>query len=292
MRIVIVGASGLIGGAISRVLDGEGPDIVPIGRKQFKWDIHDFKALFREADVLINLAGAPVLKRWSTSHKKKLYKSRIDTAEKIHTAFKLLKHRPRIYIAASAIGIYEPSDELHTEQSKEFDQGFLGRLVADWEQGNAQFADLHNVRVIIMRLGVVLSRQGGAYPRMARPFKWGVGGRIGKGLQGMSYIHLSDLVKAVLYFITTPTTSGVYNLTAPNPVSNRDFSRRLAKALKRPGFMIIPGFMLKLLYGEAAQILINSPWVVPEKLQDSGFEFDYPDIQSALVELTSRRNGK
>ena len=291
MRIVIVGASGLIGSALTEMLEAEGHDIVPLGRKHFKRGIHEFKEFFREADVLINLAGAPILKRWTAAYKKKLKKSRIDPTEKIHTAFKLLKERPQLYIAASAVGIYEPTEQIHTEKSESFDGSFIGQLLQDWESSTLQFSSLQNVRVVIMRFGVVLAREGGAFPTMSRPFRWGVGGRIGNGKQAFSFIHLSDLVNAIRYFMNT-NVGGVFNLSAPKPVSNKDFSKALGKALHRPSFMIVPSFLLRLIYGEASKILVNSPWVVPEKLLANNFSFEFPDIESALKDLTKKKKRK
>ncbi|MCF8371293.1 MAG: TIGR01777 family oxidoreductase [Bacteroidales bacterium] len=291
MRVVISGASGLIGSALKEMFEAEGHEVVPLGRKHFKRNIHEFKEFFREADVLINLAGAPLLKRWTQSYKRKLRSSRVDTSEKIYTAFKLLKDRPLLYIAASAIGIYETSEKIHSEESQSFDPNFVGHLVQDWEKCNLQFTGLHNIRVVIMRLGVVLAKKGGAFPTMARPFKMGVGGRIGKGMQPLSFIHIKDLMNAIQYFINNKNANGIYNLVAPKPVTNKEFSKALGKVLKRPSFFIVPPFILRLLYGEASSIMVNAPWVIPEKLQSNGFKFDYPDIESALGDLTQKHPG-
>ncbi|MEA3445537.1 MAG: TIGR01777 family oxidoreductase, partial [Bacteroidota bacterium] len=259
MRIVIVGASGLIGSELKAMFASLGHEVVPVDRKYFKLNIHDFKELFRDADVLINLAGAPIIKRWTSAYKKKLYKSRIDTTDKIFTAFKLLKHRPSLYLAASAIGIYNNNDEYHTEQSEQFANDFAGKLVQDWEMSSLQFSGLHNVRTIIMRLGVVLSNNGGAFPKMVRPYKIGLGGRIGNGRQAFSFIHIDDLKKAILLFIENKTMSGVFNLTAPETINNKEFSKALGKALKRPSFFIVPKFILRLFLGKASGIIINVP---------------------------------
>lgn len=288
MKVVISGASGLIGSSLRGMFEAGGHEVVALGRRHFKRDIHEFKEFFREADVLINLTGEPLLKRWSQLYQRKLRNSRIDTSEKIFNAFKLLKDRPRTYIAASAIGIYKASEERHTEQSRSFAQGFVGQLVQDWEKSNLQFDNLHNVRVVLMRLGVVMAKKGGVFPTMARPFKMGFGGRIGNGKQPLPFIHLSDLIKAVQYFIENKSTTGIYNLVAPGALSNKEFSKVLGKALKRPSFFIVPKFVLRLLYGKASTIIVDAPWVVPEKLQANGFVFEYPDIESALAELTSK----
>jgi uncharacterized protein (TIGR01777 family) len=288
MRVVISGASGLIGSALKEMLEADGNEVVPLGRKHFKRNIHEFKEFLRETDVLINLAGAPLLKRWTQSYKRKLRSSRIDSSEKIYTAFKLLKDRPIVYIAASAIGIYETSEKIHSEESQSFDPNFIGHLVQDWEKCNLQFAGLHNVRVVIMRLGVVLSQKGGAFPTMARPFKMGLGGRIGKGLQPLSFIHIDDLKNAIQYFITNNSVNGIHNLVAPNPVSNKEFSKALGKALKRPGFFVVPRFILRLLYGGASSIMVDAPRVIPMKLLSDGFSFNFPDIESALTDLTNK----
>ncbi len=289
MKIVIVGASGFIGTELTQMFDTHGYEVVPVSRKHFKMNIHDFKELFRETDVLINLAGAPIIKRWTTSYKNKIRQSRTDTAQKIHTAFKLLKDRPRLYIAASAIGVYESSPDLHTENSTQFSNGFLGKLVKDWESGSQQFAGLHDVRLVIMRLGIVLSKHGGAYPKLALPYKMLIGGRLGNGKQAMSFIHIDDLKNAVMYFIRNGNAQGVYNLTVPNPVSNRDFSAALGKGLKRPDLLVIPKFLVRWRYGQASSVILDAPWVVSEKLQKNGFSFTYADIKSAIGQLTSKR---
>ena len=286
MKIVLSGAHGFIGKILVSHFEKLDYDVVFISRKHYKLNIHDFKEIFREADVFINLAGTPILHRWSSSYKSRLYKSRIETTDKIITAFKLLKDRPRLYIAASAIGIYSADGTNHTEDSVNLADDYLANLVKAWENSNMKAAELVNVRLVIMRLGMVLGKTGGAYKKMLRPFKFGIGGRIGKGKMWVSFIHIKDLVAAIDFFMQNGETQGIYNLCAPNPVSNKEFTKKLGKALKRPSFMIIPEFILKLRYGQAANVVINSPKAVSGRLALSNFKFQFPTIEEALTDLT------
>ncbi len=287
MKIVLSGAHGFIGRVLSSHFEKLDYDVVFISRKYYKLNIHDFKEIFREADVFINLAGAPILHRWTSSHKAKLYKSRIETTDKILTAFKLLKDRPRLYIASSAIGIYAAGDTNHTEDNNILADNYLANLVKTWENANMKAADLVNVRLIIMRMGIVLGKSGGAYKKMLRPFKIGLGGRIGKGRMWFSFIHIKDLVAAIDLFMQNGETQGIYNLCAPNPVTNKEFTKKLSKALNRPGFMIVPEFVLRLRYGKAADVVINTAKVTSDRLSTAGFKFQFPTIDESLKDLTS-----
>ena len=289
MKIVISGTSGFIGSILKIHFRKLEYDVISLSRKHFRLNIHEFKELFREIDVFINLAGEPILQRWTTSTKNKLYNSRIETTEKVITAFKLLKDRPRLYIASSAIGIYSANNDTHTENSTDFANDYLGNLVKSWENSNMKANDLFQVRLIIMRLGIVLGKSGGAYRKMRYPFRLGIGGRIGKGNMPFSFIHIDDLVKAIDFFMQNSEPKGIYNLCAPNPVSNKEFSKMLAKSLNRPSFMIIPEFILRLKYGKAASVLINTQKVISGRLGLSGFKFKYPTIEESLKKLALKK---
>ncbi len=289
MRIVIIGANGLLGKELKTMFEQMGHDVVPLYRHHFKRNIHEFKDFFNEADVLINLVGAPMLRRWKKKYRAKLINSRIETATKVITAFKLLRYRPQLYIAASSIGIYDNQQENHTEQSLAFENDFLGTLIGKWEESNQRFTKLHNVRVVIMRMAFVLTKKGGMLRKIARPFKYGFGGRTGKGDQAFSFIHIDDFKKAILFFIENINTSGVYNLVAPKQSSNKQFSKYLGKALKIPSFFIKPKRFVKLRYGKASKLILDVPSTIPQKLNKAGFSFDYPDVESAIDNLISRK---
>jgi uncharacterized protein (TIGR01777 family) len=285
MNIVISGSSGFIGKELCTYLESRGHEIIHLRRKDFRWPIHEFKEKLRETDVLINLAGSPILKRWTPMNKREIRDSRINTTNKILTAFKLLKDRPRLFIAASAIGIYASGGQ-HNEDSHDFGSGFLYQLASDWEREILKAKELANLRLVIFRLGVVLGNSGGAFPRMLRIFKLGLGARLGKGNQALSFIHIDDLIEAFGFAIDNQQLKGIYNLTAPNPTSNREFTKVLASALKRPAFWVIPGFILKLIFGKAATVLLDSQNVVPTRLQQAGFRFRFQTIKDAIFSLT------
>jgi uncharacterized protein len=284
MRIVISGVSGFLGRALAEHFNAQGHHVISLSRKHFKWNIHDFKELFREADVLIHLSGAPIFKRWTYWYKKELYRSRIETTQKIISALKLIKERPNIIVAASAVGIYNYEGE-HTESSNDFGPGFISKLVIEWENALNQANELVGVRLIIARLGVVLSQTAPAYKKMLGPVKYWLGGRISTGKQGFSFIHLEDLIRAVDFMIANPSVRGNYNLCAPMPSTNKEFTALLAKAHRRTSFMVIPRFLLRMLYGRRADMLIYGQKVIPERLTLAGFQFLYPDAASVIHSL-------
>jgi uncharacterized protein (TIGR01777 family) len=240
--------------------------------------------MLRDADIFISLAGAPILKRWTQGYKRKLKSSRIGPVNKVITALRLLKDRPRLLISTSAIGIYDNIHE-HTEDSSFYAGNFLTELVSDWESEVMKAGELVNLRIVIFRLAVVLGRKGGAFPSLLRPFKFGLGGKIGNGKQNFSFVHIDDVIRAVMFVIHNPGQQGVFNLVAPEVITNRVFAKKLGKVLHRPSFMTVPSFFLKLIYGEAAIILLGGPDVKPKRLINAGFEFKYENIELALLSL-------
>ncbi|MCX6256748.1 MAG: TIGR01777 family oxidoreductase [Bacteroidia bacterium] len=287
MLIAVCGSSGFIGKELCVHLINLGHEIVPVRKKDFQLPIHDFKEILRETDIFINLAGAPVGKRWTNTYKKQLYHSRIDPVDKVLTAMRLLKDRPRIFISASAIGIYNCTD-IHTEESPDFGDNFLSELVINWEKEVLKARELVNVRVIIFRLSVVLGRNGGAFPKMALPFRFGIGGRIGNGRQHFSFVHIEDVIRAIDFVIEHPETEGIYNLAAPETVTNRIFTKTLAGIMHRPGFFVVPSFLLKLRYGKASSILLQGQHVIPKRLTEAGFGFKYQNIETTLHSLVDK----
>lgn len=289
MRVVVSGASGYVGKLVSTHLEAKGYEVIPISRKHYKWHIHDFKEILRGADVFIHLAGAPIFKRWTKKYKKQLYKSRIGTTEQIVSAFKLLKDRPKTFISVSAVGIYNTNDAQHSEKSTDLGSDFLATLVKDWEQALAKVDELVDVRHTVFRLGVVLGKKSKAYNKMATPIKMGIGGRVAKGTQGFSVVHEQDLIAAFDHAISEPIMKGTYNLSMPVKINNKDFTKKLAKALKRPSFMIIPGFMLRLLYGQSSVILTKGQHAYPEALLKSGFKFKFDTVDKLIAKLTEKK---
>ena len=282
MKIAICGITGLIGNAASVYFRSLGYEVVGIGRSDLKKDIHYLQTILSGSDVLINLAGAPILKRWTPAWKRKIYNSRIDTTRMLVTAINGMAQPPGLFISSSAVGVYD-AIKVHDEFSPHLDSGFLGKLCQDWE-AEALKANV-GVRKVILRLGVVLSIQGGALKQMLLPFKLGMGGKIGNGQQAFPFIHLGDLVRALHWMIETPLAEGIYNTVSPQLITNGEFTQGLSKVLHRWAPFSIPAFVLKFIYGQAAQTLIQGQFVIPQRLLADGFVFQFPSIEDALNEL-------
>jgi uncharacterized protein (TIGR01777 family) len=242
-----------------------------------------------ECDAVFHLAGENVLgKRWSAEFKKLLVDSRVQSTRNIAQALlrkpKTAAGEPKVLVNASAVGIYGPrGDEEITEEAPAGDD-FLSRLCLDWER-EAREVEPAGVRSVQVRVGVVLDKEGGALAKMLTPFKLFVGGPVGTGRQYMPWIHHEDMCGLFLLALDNPDCAGPLNGTAPNPVTNRDFSRALGKALGRPSFMKTPGFALRLVLGEAAHVVTTGQRVVPAKALALGYQFKYPTVESALAQL-------
>lgn len=237
------------------------------------------------SDIVINLAGAPIIKRWTDKHKKALYDSRINVTRKLVQAYAKMSVKPRLFISTSAIGYYAENGT-HTERKYKHADNFLGNLAKQWEEEAVKAKEL-NIRTIIFRFGVVLGKDGGALKQMLLPFKLALGGTIGNGRQPFSWIHIKDLLRAHLAVIDSSSYSGVYNLTSPNHATNGGLTKALGKALCRPTFLHIPHFVLKLQFGEGASVLIGGQKVLPERLLESNFKFQFPTIEEAVKDCVS-----
>ncbi len=280
--IAISGSTGFVGSNLTKSLKKEGHQIIPLTRADFRKDVQEMATEIEGADVLIHLAGAPIIKRWSKSYKDEIYHSRVDTTHLLVEAMKKMKDKPSLFISTSAIGIYKDGKE-HTEESDEFSDSFMGVVCNDWE-ANARLVS-PEVRTVIFRLGMVLGKEGGALKTMLPIFKAGLGGKIGSGDQGFSWIHLQDLVNAYHFVMEKESLQGAFNLTAPQPVSNKEFTRQLAKALNRSAIFSVPEFGLRLIYGEGAQALTSGAFVRPKRLNQEAFKFDFPTLKAALNDL-------
>ncbi len=274
IRVAITGAGGFIGSHIRRALPGH----VIISRQ-------DSGPVLTEklegCSAVINLAGAPIIRRWTPGYKKVLWESRIGTTKRIVDALEGLGRPPHL-VSASAIGIY-PDGRACDETCPDRAEDFLARLCAAWE---AEALRYHGPTSII-RIGMALGTEGGALKMMLPIFRLGLGGPIGDGGMTVSWIDIEDLVRAVA-FILKRRAQGIFNMVSPNPVSNREFTRALARALGRPACLPVPPFMLRVLFGQAAQVLTASKEVYPRALSEAGFDFAYPEIGPCLEHLLKR----
>ncbi|MBT8348975.1 MAG: TIGR01777 family protein [Sulfurovum sp.] len=272
MNIALTGASGFVGQAIQKTF----PHTVIIQRDDNEQSILE---KLKDVDVVINLAGAPIIKRWSDPYKKILRDSRIKTTERLVQAIN--KSSVKQFISTSAIGIY-PDDLKCDESCENLSNDFLGKLSQDWEDEAHQCSK----PTAIIRFGVILGENGGALAQMLTPFKLGVGGIIGNGKMITSWIHIDDLM-GIYKLIIEKKLTGIFNATAPNPVSNHAFTKALGKALHRPTIFPIPEFALRIMYSEAASVLTGSKEVYPYKILDAGYKFQYENINEALEEIVS-----
>jgi hypothetical protein len=287
MIVSISGASGFIGQALIRKIQHKDWIYKIIDRESLKLSDHEFLNQFIEgSDVVINLAGAPISKKWTPAYKEELISGRVNTTRKIAAAINNAERKPSVFISASAIGIYN-STETHTETSRLFASNYLAEICIDWEK-EAQAA-ANSTRLVIFRLGLVLGVDGGALGKMHRLFRAGLGGKLGSGKQPVSFIHIRDLVDAFVFAIENGTITGIVNAVAPSPIDNAEFTKNLAKVFGQPAIFTVPEFALNLVYGEGAQVLLEGQKVLPEKLLEAGFKFQYPTIQNALVNIFNLR---
>ncbi len=281
-KIAMSGASGFVGTYLSELFRELKWEVLPLGRQDFKMTPEDLANRMKGADIIINLAGAPVIERWTSKYKKVMYDSRIGSTKKLVDACRLMETRPSLFISTSAVGYYS-SKGTHTEEKHTRADDYMGHLAFDWEQEALKVLEL-DIRTIIFRFGIVLGKGGGALKQMLTPFKSGLGGTIGDGSQAFSWIHIQDLIRAFETVIQDSSYEGAYNLTAPNPTTNKGLTDSLGKALHKPTLIKIPHFALRLQYGEGAQTLIKGWHVRPKRLLDSGFTFTFSDIEEAVKE--------
>lgn len=282
LKIAICGKSGLVGSKLEELFVSQHDSVVGVKIRD-NTSIEDIAAQIDKCDILINLSGTTILAPWSDEYKKKLYSSRIDTTKKLVDAIAVCKEKPKLFLSASAVGIYDSIHE-HGDDSKNYDKDFLSALCRDWE-AEAKKAKAFDVRVVQMRFGVIFSKDGGAMSKILPPFKMGVGGKLGRGDQMVSWIHIEDLLRAILFIIKTPAISGSVNFTSPYPISNKEQTNILGKVLNRPTFFGVPAFMIKLVFGEGARVILDSKEVYPTKLLENGFVFYYEKFEDALREI-------
>ena len=297
MKVAITGGSGFVGQEITKQLTANGHEVYILTRspKESNDSVHMVKWLVDGAkpedqlngvDAWINLAGASINEgRWTEEQKQKIYDSRMKATDEVLRIFGTVSKKPSVLVNASAIGIYPPSEQAtYTEESFSRGSDFLAKTVEDWEKKASQ-AEKFGTRVAYGRFGIILGKDQGALPLMAMPYKMGVGGKVGSGNQWVSWVHLSDVAKAVLYAIENDDFKGPFNVTSPDPKQMTEFGKILGEVLHRPHWLPVPSFALKLALGDKSQLVLEGQRVMPEKLLTHGFKFTYPDLQKALKNI-------
>ena len=299
MHVFITGGLGFVGSHLSRFLLNKGYRVTAVGRpvnqQQIQHANFDYvsgdttqtgkwQGALKDADAVVNLAGESIFKRWSAKTKKQIYQSRILTSRNVVAALPQNKHIT--LCSASAVGYYgDRADSILTESDPPGND-FLANLSIDWETEALQ-APAGSIRVVLMRFGIILGKNGGAMGQMISAFKAFVGGPLGSGDQWFPWLHMDDLLAAVDFAIENPDIRGAVNFCAPNPVRNRELAKTLGGLLKRPSFMPAPAFMLRLFLGEFGGVLLASQRMVPDKLLKAGFHFKYPEIREALKAIVN-----
>ncbi len=303
MKILVTGATGFIGRQVILQLRERGHDVavltrnpetapvrLPIACPVFFWhgvDEPPPREAFENVDAVVHLAGENIINRWTSSRKKEIIKSRVESTRQLVTAMQALDRKPRVFVCASAVGFYgDRGDEL-LDESAEAGEGFLPGLCRQWEQAARQ-AEESGIRVVSMRIGVVLGHDGGALLPMLPPFRMGLGGKVGSGRQWMSWIHVRDLAGLIGHAIETDSVKSAVNAVSPHPATNVVFTQTLAAVLKRPHLFSVPEFVLKILMGEASQVVLTSQRVMSRKA--AGYAFVFPELRAALEDICSQED--
>ncbi len=301
MKIVIIGATGFIGSRLFAMLDKEEFDLTVVSRDaesareqlgehaEFcSWDAkssQDLTSILEGSWAVINLAGENLAAgRWTRKRKAEIINSRTESVQAVVEAINKMEVKPAVLIQASAIGYY--GSDLKNEMNENSPAGntFLAEVTKKWEDATAGLDP--EVRLVLLRTGIVLDQNGGALKEMARPFKIGVGGHLGSGKQWMSWIHIDDEVRAILFFLENKDASGIYNLTAPEPVTMKTFARELGKVLHRHSWAHVPAIVIKTVMGQMGEeMLLASQKVVPKRLEEEGFTFQFEELRPALTSI-------
>lgn len=297
MKIVIAGGSGFVGRQLTQLLLEEGHELVILTRGEqrkernityIRWHQEGTSPedVIISADAIVNLAGVSINEgRWNNKHQKQIYESRMTATDELLRIISALKTKPSVLINASAIGIYPASeDEIYTETSTAIADDFLARTVADWEM-KAEQAEIESVRAVFMRFGVILGKDAGALPPMLLPYKLFVGGTVGSGKQWISWVHIADVARAILFAINHGELHGPVNVTAPFPKRMAYFGQTIGSVLHRPHWFPVPPLLMKIALGKKSALVLEGQHVLPEKLLASGFDFQYPTLEAALKNL-------
>ena len=303
MKIIVTGGTGFIGRALINELAGQRHEVVVFSRKAdhpphfpgrlVEWDARSagpWQTEVASADAVVNLAGAPIAeRRWTDARKRLLVESRILSTRLLVEAFAVRSAPLPLLISASGIGYYGPSDDRLLNEASSLGQGFLAELSAAWE-AEALRAGQFGTRVVLLRTGMVLERDGGALPKMMLPFRLFAGGPVLPGTQWVSWIHRADLMGLIQWALATPTISGPVNAVAPEPVTMNAFCDVLGKVLHRPSWLPVPGLALRLMLGELGTLMTTGQRVEPAKARAGGYSFRYPSVESALRAIVTKEN--
>ena len=301
-RVIVTGATGFIGRALCFRLIKDGHEVIALARSLKKareifgdrikpavWNGKDAAGWSEYADgahAIVNLAGENIgSSRWTPAKKQAIMQSRRDAGQAVTEAVKSSNIKPRVVVQASAVGFYGSRDDDALDESSSPGEGFLTDVTKEWERSTQEVESL-DVRRVIIRSGVVLGKNGRALQRLLKPFQYFVGGFLGNGKQWFSWIHLEDELNAILFLLNKENLKGVFNLTAPNPLIQKDFARILGKTLGRPSWLPVPGFMLRLGLGKMAdEMVLVSQRATPQRLLEAGYRFLFPDVESALKDI-------
>ena len=299
MKILITGASGLIGRHLTETLLSQSHDITVLtraperatkilGPKVQLWSSLKDKTSLDGFDAVINLAGEPIAdKRWTRDQKQKLCDSRWQLTEKLAQLIIASQQPPSVFISGSAVGYYGDQGQAVVAEDEPPNKQFTWQLCARWE-ALALAAESDKTRVCLLRTGVVLAKKGGALAKMVLPFRAGLGGPLGEGQQYMPWIHIDDMVNGILFLLNHETLNGPFNMVAPYPVRNDQFSALLGDLLHRPSFMRVPAGVVRLLMGESAVLVLGGQRAIPQRLEDAGFEFKYSELKPALEDVLEK----
>ncbi|MCG5528294.1 MULTISPECIES: TIGR01777 family oxidoreductase [Halorhodospira] len=299
MRILITGGSGFVGKPLCARLHERGHELLVVSRNperaraalpartDIRPNVADF--LDSQPEAIINLAGESIAEgRWTEAKKQRLLDSRLNTTQAVVNLCGQLDTPPKTLISASAMGYYGDQGDREVTEETPPNPEFVHELCARWEEAARQ-AESHGVRVALMRIGLVLDRDGGTLAKLLTPFRLGLGGPLGSGKQYMPWIHRTDLVRIILFLLDQEALAGPFNASAPEPVTNAEFTRTLARHLHRPAFLPAPAPALRLAFGEMSRILLTGARMRPQRLQEAGFTFEYPTLDEALSEILRSR---
>ncbi|CAN7651636.1 TIGR01777 family oxidoreductase [Paenibacillus sp. LjRoot153] len=296
MKIAITGGSGFIGKRLITYWLGQGHELINISRSSSKqmhgvrtltWDELEANSnLLQGPDAIVNLAGESISQRWTPAAKIRIVQSRLQAAERVAQLVAKIDPKPKVVVNASGMSYYGISETDTFDETSPYRQtDFLASVVKQWEAA----ADLiQGTRIVKVRVGLVLDNKEGAFPKMALPYKLGVGGTVGSGKQWHSWIHIDDMVRMIDFCVQNDAIVGPVNATAPNPVTNKQLGREIASAMRRPNLFPVPAFMMKLIFGELSVLLLEGQKVIPRVLQEHGFEWRFPWLTGALEDLVKK----
>lgn len=301
MKFAISGGTGFVGRALTIELLKQGHDVYILTRRPpaeqnnknskltyIKWMTEDShpETVLEDADIIINLAGESISSgRWTKKRKESILRSRMETVDEWLKILKNLENKPAAFINASAIGYYGTSlNKTFTEKDQTPGTDFLADTAAKWEKRAWQIEEL-GIRTVLMRFGIILGMDGGALPKMILPYTFFAGGTVGTGRQWLSWIHIEDVVRAILFLAENEQLRGPVNFTAPEPVTMKEFGKTAGRVLRRPHWLPVPGIILRMLLGEMSMLVLEGQKALPVKLLDAGFQFSYPRLEDALEQL-------